>query len=269
MEIYNVKNTVKKWYYRLDFPSNMDKDFERLLYDTELNDALTIGSYDTKEKDGGKNLLYFLFFCERLSQKYKEKGISDEILLATLSDIVTWTKTWSELKGTLYLGELEWLKHHLQMRLFKLGRLQFCIADSKFDIPEKGLLRGTPVIEVHIPEGEPLSEDSCVASLDMARDFFERYFPDVRYSLFTCHSWLLDSSLSEFLSRDSNILKFADLFKIVRQDPSDAIFGYLFRWGVKREEIKDITPSSSFAKKVKDAAIKQKTFYEGLGYIVK
>jgi len=269
MEIYNVKNTVKKWYHRLDFPSNMDKDFERLLYDTELNDALTIGSYDTKEKDGGKNLLYFLFFCERLSQKYKEKGISDEILLATLSDIVTWTKTWSELKGTLYLGELEWLKHHLQMRLFKLGRLQFCIANSEFDIPEKGLIKGAPVIEVHISEGEPLSQKACLESLDMARKFFEFYFPEFEYSLFTCHSWLLDTSLSEFLSPTSNILKFADLFKTVRQDPSDAIFGYLFKWGIKREELKDMLPSSSFATKIKDAAMNKKVFYEGLGYIVK
>ena len=142
MESHNMKYTINKWYCKLNFPSDMDSDFKKLLSSTELDADLTIESYDTKEKDGGKNLLYFLFFCEELSQKYKQKGIPENILYATLCDIVTWTKTWSALKGELYLGELEWLKRHLEMRLFKLGRLQFCIADSEFEIHEKCLAKG-------------------------------------------------------------------------------------------------------------------------------
>ena len=264
-----MKEVIKKWYYKLGFPDDMDEAFESALKKPSLDNTLTVKSYNTKENDGAKNLLYFLYFCEDLAQKYETKAIPEEILLDTLGDIVTWTKIWSGLKGELYLGELEWLKRHLEGRLFKLGRLQFCMANSEFDIPEKGLVKGAPVIEVHIPEGEPLSHEACLNSIDMARDFFARYYPEFDYSLFTCHSWLLDASLGEFLPPHSNILKFANLFKIVRQDPSDALLGYLFKWGAKREQIKSLTPSSSLAAKVKEAAMSKRVFYESLGYIVK
>ena len=264
-----IKDIAKEWYYKLGFPSNYDIEFEYLLQNNELSSELTIDNYDTKEKDGGKNLLYYLYFCEHLSQKYKEKGIPENILVDTVSDIVTWTKTWSNLKGELYLGEIDWLKRHLGMKLFRLGRLQFCIAKSEFEISECGLLKGNPVIEVHIPEGESLSREACVESLDMAREFFAKYFPEIEYTVFTCHSWLLDETLGEFLSEGSNILKFADLFTIVAQHPSNALLRYIFRWDRKREQLEEVEPPSSFAKRIKDAAMQGKEFHQGLGYINK
>jgi len=264
-----AQEIAKKWYYELDFPHSMNKPFEEALKSIQISDGITIESYATNEQNGAKNLLYFLYFCEHLSQKYKEKGISNQILADTLHDLVIWTKTWSDMKGELYLGELAWLKRHLEMRLFKLGRLQFCMAPSEFDIPEKKIVRGAPIIEVHIPEGEPLSPNACCDSLNKASAFFDRYFPDFAYSLFTCHSWLLDTSLGEFLPENSNILRFSRLFQIVRQDPSDAILGYLFEWGAKRSDIQKYTPSSSFAAKVKEASVAGRPFYEGLGYIAK
>ena len=171
--------------------------------------------------------------------------------------------------GRLYLGEINWLKRHLGMRLFKLGRLQFCMASSEFAIEEKGLRQGDTVVEVHIPEGEPLSTEACLASLGLAREFFARYYPDFSYGLFTCHSWLLDTSLRELLPENSNILRFASLFKIVRQDTSDALLGYLFEWGASREDLERHTPTSSLSCKVKAAAMAGRAFYESLGYIEK
>ena len=74
-----MKDVIKKWYYKLNFPNSMDVDFEQLLSNATPYAALTIEGYDTKEQDGAKNLLYFLYFCESLSQKYKEKGIPEKI----------------------------------------------------------------------------------------------------------------------------------------------------------------------------------------------
>ena len=260
---------AKKWYDELGFPHSMDDAFEKTLQSVGIAKGITIEEYVADEQNGAKNLIHFLYFCEELSRKYKEKGIPDEICKDTLRDIVIWTKTWSDIKGALYLGETLWLRRHLEMRLFRLGRLQFCMAPSEFDIPEKKITRGTPIIEVHIPEGEPLSWAACHASLQKAREFFALYYPDYAYSLFTCHSWLLDTSLCELLPENSNILKFSHLFEIVRQDPSDAILGYLFVWGAKRDEIKKYTPTSSFAARVKEAVIGGRRFYEGLGCIAK
>ena len=122
-----AQDIIKKWYYALDFPREMDEPFEAALASIDIDSDTTVADYEADEKNGAKNLLYFLYFCEEISRKYKERGIPDEILYDTLRDIVVWTKTWSKLKGELYLGETNWLKRHLGMRLFKLGRLQFCM----------------------------------------------------------------------------------------------------------------------------------------------
>lgn len=265
----NVQNIIEKWYRALSFPSSMDEPFKAALENIPVDAEVTVEDYVPDEQNGAKNLLYFLYFCEALSEKYKEKGIPEKILYDTLGDLVVWTKTWSALKRELYLGETSWLKRHLGMKLFKLGRLQFCMAPSEFAIPERGVACGDPVVEVHIPEGEPLSTDASRVSLDEARAFFARYYPEHSYTVFTCHSWLLDSSLRELLSEGSNILKFASLFKVVREDDADAIFGYLFRWKITRSELKDCTPSSSFAARVREAALAGRRFHESLGYIEK
>ena len=263
------KQTAEKWYKKLNFPTELDAPFSVAIERVELGSEMSLEDYDLSCEDGESNLLHFLCFCEELEKEYNKRNIPKSILLDTLGDIVVWTKTWSSLKGRLYLGELAWLSRHMGMRLFKLGRLQFCMADSEFDIPEKGLKKGAPVIEVHIPEGEPLLYDECVKSLDMARSFFAEYFPEYEYSLFTCHSWLLDGSLKELLRRDSNIFKFAGLFKISRNDPSDALLGYLFRWGIKRGELGECAPSSSLSRRVKESILAGQSFYESLGWIEK
>ena len=263
------KTIIKKWYYKIGFPKEFDAEFEEKLESDVCLDLCPLSEYDAKCDDGIKNLFSYLLYCEELEKSYATKGIPEDILLDTLKDIAVWTKTWSGLKGRLYLGELEWLKRHLGMRLFKLGRLQFCMAESENAIPSKGLETGDNVVEVHIPEGEPLNTDACAVSLERAREFFDRFFPEFSYSLFTCHSWLLDTSLDRYLSAESNILKFAKLFTIVRQDPSDAMFGYLFRWGAKREDIESIPPRSSLAVKVKSALTQNPVFFEGLGFIEK
>lgn len=263
------KATAEKWYDLLDFPKEAYKEFKSALEAWNPQGATSIDLYNTSEKDGKKNLLSYLFFCDELEKEYQSKGIPNNVLIDTLKDIVIWTKTWSALKNELYLGEAEWLKRHLSMKLFRLGRLQFCMADSEFDIPEKNVKKGDPTIEIHIPEGEPLSPQECINSIDEARRFFSRFFPEYEYKLFTCHSWLLDRSLSEFLSPSSNILQFADLFRVVRRDTSDALLGYIFKWGIKRDELGNCPARSSFAEKIKAAALDGRAFYECLGYIEK
>jgi hypothetical protein len=263
------KATAEKWYDLLDFPKEAYKEFKSALEAWNPQGATSIDLYNTSEKDGKKNLLSYLFFCDELEKGYQSKGIPNNVLIDTLKDIVIWTKTWSALKNELYLGEVEWLKRHLSMKLFRLGRLQFCMADSEFDIPEKNVKKGDPTIEIHIPEGEPLLVEECIRSIELARDFFKRYFPNYNYTLFTCHSWLLDTSLDRFLKPDSNILKFGGLFKVVKRDSSDALLGYIFRWGIKREELESSPAVTSLAKKIKSAALNGEEFYECLGYIEK
>lgn len=264
------RKTVKiidKWYRALGFPTAYDEAFYKALQELDISDALSIHTCQLDEKDGKRNLLSFLYLCEGLQKQYEEKGIDEEILCDTLQDLVTWTNTWTAIQGELYLGELAWLARHLGMRLFKLGRLQFCMGEMEEDIPEKGFHKGEPVLEIHIPQGEALTPAACKASVDTAREFFARYFPAFHYRCMTCHSWLLDDTLQGMLSPKSNILQFQALFEPVHKEASDAILRYVFTWDTTRDTLAQRPAGSGFAGRVKAHVLSDGRFFEVLGIL--
>lgn len=249
-----MKTIIKKWYERLKFPKEYDEEFYDMLCKYELSEC-SAEEYGIDEKDVRKNLLMYLYFCEELSQRYKAKGISDEILTDTLSDIVIWTKTCYGLYEKVGLEEINWIINHMTMRLFKLGRLQFRMADD--------------VLEVHIPKGESMTAERCEKSFAMSKLFFQKYFPDFEYEKYTCDSWLLDPTLKNLLDANSNIIKFQEMFDLRKTTVSDAILRYVFMRNTTRENLHEQTPVSSFAKKVYEYAMNGKEFYIGFGERVK
>ncbi len=263
-----TKATIKKWYDKLEISKKYDSEFYDALENIKISDAVSIKTYDVNEKDGKRNLLSFLFMCEELKREYNEKGINEDILIDTLKDIQRWTDIWSDLKGELWLEELAWLKRHMDMKLFKLGRLQFCMAEAETDIEDK-ISKGENVIEIHIPECGPLDIDECKKSIEAAKGFFKKFYPEYEYKYFTCHSWLLDRTLKGLLNENSNILKFQELFDLIYDDKSDAILGYVFKWKADREDIKKMSCTSGFSQKVKDRILNNGDFFETMGIIDK
>ncbi len=264
-----VEKIIEKWYKELEFSNLYDKEFYAALKKIKVSDAITPEDYDTQETDGQRNLLSYLYMCEGLWKKYSDKGISFDIFKDTVSDLVTWTDTWSDLKRELYFGETDWLKNHMSMKLFRLGRLQFCMGDLPHDLEGTEFKKGDKVLEVHIPEGEGLSQEECKKSFKMAKEFFAKYYPEYDYKCFTCHSWLLDDTLCELLKPESNIIKFKNMFTIVSKNKSDAILRYIFNWNTNRNTVRKAVPISSFAQRVKEHVLSGKDFYEAVGYILK
>lgn len=262
----NSKEIIVKWYNKIGFPKHYDNEFYSALENYEIDDSLTLDKYDLNCEDGKKNFLYFLYYCEETEKIYKEKGISTEILLDTLADFPRWLDIWSNLKGELYLGELDWLSYHLKAKLFKLGRLQFCF-QKHYEFKDRGIKKGDTVVDTHIPAAGPLLKEECEKSFDFAREFFAKFFPEYKWEVFTCHSWLLGEDLSEILDDNSNIIKFQKLFTIVSQYETDAALAYTFRWKIKRNELSEVEAKSSFAKKLKEKALNGGIFYGGTGYI--
>lgn len=258
------KNIIKKWYSALNFPEKYDTLFKELIDRIECENFDSIDNYKTFD-DKEKNLLAFLYFCEELAAKYKDARIPEKILYDTLSDIVIWTNTYFSITGKLGLDETNWLKRHLSFKLFKLGRLQFCIADSEFDIPSYEVSKGDQVVEVHIPEYGPLIYDECEKSFENAKEFFEIYFRDYNYKCFTCHSWLLDRALLPYLNEGSNIRSFMTLFVPVHDDDSYALIKYIFRWDARKETLASFEAKSTLAKKIAAAVNAGVIFHETLG----
>ena len=86
-----MKEIIKKWYDTLNFPNEYDGAFEKLLSETELTHS-TVEEYKST-KDYKKDLLMSLYFCEATAEKAKKQGLPYEVLLETLSDIPTWSKS--------------------------------------------------------------------------------------------------------------------------------------------------------------------------------
>lgn len=263
-----TKEVIEKWYRTLGFTREYDREFYPALKSIDISDAITIKRYKKNDECGKRNLLSYLYLCEKLSEKYKEKGIPEKILTDTTEDIVRWTDIWTDLKGELWLGETSWLSRHLSMKLFHIGRLQFCMAPSEFDIPTFGIKKGDAIIEIHIPAAGALRVEDCKKSISDAKEFFNKYYPDYKYKAFTCHSWLLDSSLKKLLAEESNILKFAALFNVVAEDDSYEILRYVFKRTTNSRNVKDAYPTSSFAERVKRAVLSGEVFHESLGVIM-
>ncbi len=263
----STKDTIVKWYRALQFPTRYDREFYEALETIEVPKHLTVDAYDIHESNGKRNLLSFLYFCEEVEQEYARRGIPHEILMDTLSDLRRWTIVWSELKGELSFNELRWMKSHMRCRLFQLGSLHFAMAPTDTSIPEYAIAEGEPVIEVHIPAGTDLSDEACTRSFAEAKTFFASYFPDYTYRFFTCHSWLLDSTLKQFLKPESNIIGFQNRFSVVKTRPSISIIRFLFRWDMTLETLPQAVPATRFAEQVKQHLLSGGEFHVALGLI--
>ncbi len=268
MNSLSVKSIAKKWYSLLPFPKEYDQDFQVILQSTPNVEPVSLSEYNWKihEDDQNLNMVMVLYFLEELKAIYGAKGIPDNIFWETVKEITVYTRRTKEMTGAIGIKRLHMSLLILSARLFRIGRLQFCMDSLFFDIPEKGLYTGEPVLDVHITEDGSLDITACKDSFQMSEEFFARYFPDFRYQYYTCHSWLMDKGLSKFLHKNANILKFQKLFEIFNHHESDTILSFLFQYGLTdREKLKDFPVTSVFAQKIKEHALDGDKFYAASG----
>lgn len=239
------------------------------------------------ERAGMFPVLMLLGTLEWTREYYHERGISESVLVETMSDLTIWMRHYRTAHGVWGLDNVEWLLNHFGCRLFRLGRLQFIhitlskaitvlresesgavalisepgirytgegrVEGTNGRIDSEGgwtasfleteeafeghpigvsglaastpirlsktnwtlaLRRGDPVLDVHIPEGEPLQPEACEAAFERALAFFGDKFPEKPVRGFVCASWLLDSQLADILPENSNIAAFQRLMRL-------------------------------------------------------
>ena len=175
-------------------------------------------------------------FLPTVWDRYKEKNIPEEIFWDTMTDIKIWIDDHRARTDEDGLFELHWIMHHMNLNIFKVGRLQYqkLIWYFKTTYNKNGVKigLGDKFINMHIPRGAKLDYDECVKSLEMAKEFFATYFPEFPNNKYACHSWLLYPGNKNFMPEGSNILKFASLYDIIEEneDPESA---YLWLYGQK------------------------------------
>lgn len=177
-------------------------------------------------------------FLPTVKDRYKEKGISDKIFFDTMDDIRIWIDDHKKRTDEYGLYELNWIMHHMNLNIFKLGRLQFQkfkYCNSSYKKNGKEIKFGDKIINIHIPRGEKLNIDDCKKSVAKAKEFFKTYFPDYANNNFMCYSWLLYPKNKCFMKEDSNILNFAKMFDIVGTSEHPAQT-YLWIFDIKENE---------------------------------
>lgn len=157
--------------------------------------------------------LYSSMACE-VFVRYKEQGILEQIFWDTFRDITLWCENAEKEYSVLGLMEYEWIFRHIDMVLFRFGRLQFekMRMEASVVSEEKTIAEGMEVINIHIPQGESLIWEACEKSIETAKKFWGADKP------YVCHSWLLFPGLDEVLSENSNIREFRKHFKVLQVD---------------------------------------------------
>lgn len=183
------------------------------------------------KKDDFTKLCLVYAFLPEVKDRYKKKGISDEIFFDTMNDIKIWINDCRDNLQSTGLNELNWIMHHMNMNIFKIGRLQyqkmFYFMPNAYKKDGVEIKFGDKIWNVHICRGEKLDIEACEKSFVMAQEFSEKYFPEYPNNKFMCHSWLLYPTNKEFMPEGSNILKFPELWDVIssREDPASA-----YRW---------------------------------------
>lgn len=71
----------------------------------------------------------------------------------------------------------------------------------------KVLEKGDTLLAFHIPSGPGYTPERVRSSMEMAIDFYQKYFPELTIKGFWSESWLYDTRLSLVLNENSNIVQ--------------------------------------------------------------
>ncbi|MBQ8342056.1 MAG: DUF5596 domain-containing protein [Clostridia bacterium] len=168
-------------------------------------------------------LLIFMCLSKRLRERYLEEGISEEIWLASMTDLKYKAVECYLIHGIWGTFVAIWNDNFFRMNRFALGRLQFEIKPFEFDYEKNGIVikKGDPVLNTHIPRSEtPLTHESVLDSYKLAAAFFKNRLGGAPVA-FYCSSWLFFEKHREMLKPTSNIYRFIADFDMLEQGVYD------------------------------------------------
>ncbi|MFG1677500.1 acyltransferase domain-containing protein [Micromonospora sp. NPDC049282] len=180
----------------------LDRSIALVRADLGGHDWLPPGPALPRERGPAWRHLYayaYLALVDVVREYHRDHGIDDDVSWTTLADLGRNLVVDRRMGGEGWPVMQSWLTLHARGGLYELGRLQYQRGET---------------IGLHIPEAGPMTPGAVDASLDAARAFFPRHFPDERHTDFSCGSWLLDPQLREYLPEESNIVRFQRRFTL-------------------------------------------------------
>jgi hypothetical protein len=195
------------------------------------------------------HLFVFLGAVPNALRLHAKRGIPEEVTWSTLRDVGLQVANYQRRHGVPGFDGAFWIWQHFRGGIFRLGRLQYNFWRVEFDA--NGYRSGDPALGVHIPAIGPLTPDACDDSVEQARAFFPKHFPDRPVRIATCGSWLLDPQLAEYLADDANIIRFQRRFTAVSawaRPGDDDVIRFVF--GYVPESIEDLPQTTTLERAV-------------------
>lgn len=192
----------------------------RKLYDPKTWDAAVkeLQGIFAEDEDGMKMLTCMLHCCLYTRELYEERGIPEDIFLATMSFLIRFLERQKEIAGEYVFVWAWWFPRQLALREFRIGELEY-------EMTEEG---GVPCLSVHIPAGVSLTKEKLGATHRAWKAFAAKFFPAYENAEVYCDSWMLSPALRELLPANSNILYFQSCFEILHSDDNDAVLDWVF-----------------------------------------
>ena len=170
--------------------------------------------------------VFLLRAAEVMHDRYKERGLSDELFNNTIMDLrykYDECVKCKEVHGTFVPW---WNTEFYALRRFCFGRYQFDMTTyGGEDFTSSAgvtIKKGDKTLGFHIPSsGVPLTDEVRLNSFKEAYKFFEEFRREDGLMIFECGSWLIYEEYKNFLPENSNTIKFINDFEIVSSEASE------------------------------------------------
>ena len=199
-----------------------------------------------EDTDNMKMLACQLLCAVKLYEYYQEKGITDVIYADTMKCFTRFIGECKVKTGKYAFDRGWWSYRQVSMVLFRIGTLEYELLEEK----------GTKSIALHIPSDSKMTKENVDASIEMAKEFIAKCYPEYIGCDWTCDSWLLAPKLREVLPDESNIISFQNRFEIKEVFPeAKDIFEWLYKTA-EDADIHSLKEDTSLQRKVKELLLR-------------
>lgn len=195
--------------------------------------------------------------CSYSYEQYVKRGIPDTIFKDTFAFITRFVAPTKDENGKYRYNQAWWLPREITLQEFRIGSLEYEFVEEN----------NQHEVGIHIPSDADMNLKALCSSVADFIEFEKKYFPDWCGTVMTTETWMIMPELEEFLSKDSHIVKFKNLFDI---DYVDYEQTWYMQWIFPGySEINENLPEkTSLQKKLKQYLLSGKKFGIAKGHLV-
>lgn len=254
---YEIVELVMEFDKKFDYSqieTSMKKLFDRKTWTAGREEIKSVLGVD----DRGIGILTCMLKCGMQTyDQFLARGMEEQILIDTMKCFKRFIDEHMESYGTYAFDRDFWTARQISGNLFRIGELEYEFVEEEDD----------QHVAIHIPSDANITLDVVRDSYQKARKCIEIFFPEYKSVRMICESWLLSPALKKCLKKDSNIIRFQNLFVIEKMDYESMDF---MEWVFKNPNLTfdELPENTSLQRNMKKYLIEGGIVGEGTGRLV-